>query len=1393
MLSFTGERIVPQADNCEPHFALKMYQEHIARYLFASQICAGKRVLDVGCGVGYGSHLLARSGAERVVAFDVSPETIDHARSFYAHPNLSFEVQSADSFHFDETFDVVTCFELIEHVDRQAEVLSRIGEALTPDGCLVISTPRPLGEKRSRFHTKELSPFEFLHLIESRFPYNAVFFENNHFSSLIDSGEPKEISRIHAIHRQFSLEQSDYMIVVASMSPVDPSRFRGQLVLNNDVYVLNLERDVAILHRSEETLVQESSAASRANEDLTVHLAAALSKVADLQSSQEKGQESLPALKARVDELLKENAVIFQENAALRDQNLAHERARTEFSSRLEAAERERQTLSERQRRTDLEREQTAAEQQRAVKETHEEAQRLRNQIAAQEHTQALDRAQIAELQERISAGESELAAKQNRIETLEDLLANGSDSLARLSGALAAAEEKILQMTADAAAATQARDELSSELEAAHQRVSEMQNLLEEWELRSHRQEARLHNLKAALATSAWAAAERDGRHSHELAVRVRTAAEGEAAVREYVASVHATLGQVRLALVEEHQKVAACREQLRTVLESRSWQMTSVLRSLTGGNSAEDNLAVIAPLQLDTLRIAPPASFDERGYLAANPDVAGAVEAGAFTCGFEHWLQYGAIEVQEGRRRDHRPARSSELQPAGYLQKGSLPFRAAFDVVYIIGCHDGESKRYRVHNLIDFLTSAGHTAAAFSEEDIPDLIQSEIHFQTLVIFRSAYHAGIGRLIEYARLRGAQTVFDVDDLIFEPENIQYVRVLSTFSPQQVAQYRGDIVRYREVLNAVDVVTCTTAYLAQRVEAAGARAYVIPNSINTQQMQAAEQLLINRRRNPQQVRIGYFSGSNTHQVDFRSCEKALLEIMDRHPQCRFVLVGILDLGPEWDRFADRIERHPILPATEMLNVLGGIDINLAPLEIGNPYCESKSQLKIFEAGLVEVPTIASSITSYNEAIHHEVDGFLASTEQEWIDAMQALVSSPELRRQMGAFARERALAQFGPAAVTRAAVAAYNLNAPLAAAKPPVEAPATGTKDRRLKISWIIPGLIIGGGGHRNILRAAYHLEQFGHELELYFTNTDLDSHQLKQTVNEHFYPLECPMHRYDGTINATDVLFATHWSTVDVALKARHAAGEVMYFVQDFEPLFAPMGTEYILAENTYRQGLYCITSGPWCEHLLRRDYNVEADHFALPVDSDIYHPYQRTKTETNILFFAKPEMPRRCYELGIMALEHVHHRRPDVEIQLFGSGSLKNHHFPFPVTIRSVLPTITDLARMYSNADAGIVFSTTNPSLVPYEMMSCGLPVVDLGREGNEVNYGGRLDIALLADPAPDVMAHQICDLLADKTEAASRSRKGLEFVKAFPSELQMARRVEELILRRVALKAI
>jgi glycosyltransferase involved in cell wall biosynthesis len=330
--------------------------------------------------------------------------------------------------------------------------------------------------------------------------------------------------------------------------------------------------------------------------------------------------------------------------------------------------------------------------------------------------------------------------------------------------------------------------------------------------------------------------------------------------------------------------------------------------------------------------------------------------------------------------------------------------------------------------------------------------------------------------------------------------------------------------------------------------------------------------------------------------------------------------------------------------------------------------------------------------------------------------------------------------------------------------------------------------LILGGGGHRNILRAAHFLQQFGHDVALYFTMDDgRDAEEFRSLVREHFYPFEGDVFVYDGFGRGDDVVFATHWTTVNPALAMQPVATKVMYFVQDFEPSFAPMSTEYVLAENTYRKGLYAITSGIWCERVLRRDFGMEADHFRFPVDRQIYYPRPEIRRENRIIFFAKPEMPRRCFELGVEALRILNRKRPEVEIVFFGSSKARGL-VDFPVTFRDVLPGIGDLADLYASARLGVVFSTTNPSLVPYEMMACGLPVVDLARAGNEANYGDRLDIAFLANPEPEVMAEEIARLMADEGDLAARSRNGLAFVADFPTEMEMAKRVESLILARV-----
>jgi len=258
-LVFTGERIVPQADNCEPNFASRMYQEHIARYLFASQITANKSVLDIGCGVGYGSQRLGELGAASVHAFDLSEDAIRHARIHYSHPNVHFEVANAESFAANRKFDVAVCFELIEHVRNPRAVMKNIKKALGDDGILVMSTPRALEEKRTHFHEHEFGLEEYEALIREFFSNVDMYVENNHFASLVTRDAPSDLRRIVSLKDQFGPAMADVFIAVASSSGRLPS-MEPALALDNDAYVTMLERDVQILHKAERDLSEKVDA-----------------------------------------------------------------------------------------------------------------------------------------------------------------------------------------------------------------------------------------------------------------------------------------------------------------------------------------------------------------------------------------------------------------------------------------------------------------------------------------------------------------------------------------------------------------------------------------------------------------------------------------------------------------------------------------------------------------------------------------------------------------------------------------------------------------------------------------------------------------------------------------------------------------------------------------------------------------------------------------------------------------------------------------------------------------------------------------------------------------------------------------------------------------------------
>src|SRR2546421_405241 len=162
------------------------YAEHIQRYQFALEYCRGKRVLDAGCGTGYGSHFLASNGATSVLAVDISREALNEADHNYRLKNLRYQIRNVESLceepSLREQFDVVVNFENLEHLQRPSQLVEGAAATLKRGGTFITSTPNGAISERGAngtllniFHVKEFTQEELTALLSPHFETLSMF------------------------------------------------------------------------------------------------------------------------------------------------------------------------------------------------------------------------------------------------------------------------------------------------------------------------------------------------------------------------------------------------------------------------------------------------------------------------------------------------------------------------------------------------------------------------------------------------------------------------------------------------------------------------------------------------------------------------------------------------------------------------------------------------------------------------------------------------------------------------------------------------------------------------------------------------------------------------------------------------------------------------------------------------------------------------------------------------------------------------------------------------------------------------------------------------------------------------------------------------------------------
>ena len=330
----------------------------------------------------------------------------------------------------------------------------------------------------------------------------------------------------------------------------------------------------------------------------------------------------------------------------------------------------------------------------------------------------------------------------------------------------------------------------------------------------------------------------------------------------------------------------------------------------------------------------------------------------------------------------------------------------------------------------------------------------------------------------------------------------------------------------------------------------------------------------------------------------------------------------------------------------------------------------------------------------------------------------------------------------------------------------------TGDADAAgLHVAWVIPPFIKGGGGHMIIFRMIKELERRGHSCSIWLHDPERLEYSgeagLRRRIKEHYVDLAAPVHSGFDNWSGADLTMATSWQTVYPAMLLEHC-GERGYLVLDHEPEFYPSSSRGVFAEQTYRLGLECLAGSPWLADLLRTRYGAAATPFKFGVESGEYHEDATNRRNDTVVYYARNFTERRAVELGLLALAEVVRRRPGTNVVLFGT----HHRLSTEFAHEHVGVLGSDaLRRLYSEATVGLSTSLTNYSLIPSEMMACGLPVVELAGRSCESIFGADGETIVLAEDDPSSIADAVIALLDDPDRRAGLSAAGLKFVDEHP----------------------
>ena len=618
--------------------------------------------------------------------------------------------------------------------------------------------------------------------------------------------------------------------------------------------------------------------------------------------------------------------------------------------------------------------------------------------------------------------------------------------------------------------------------------------------------------------------------------------------------------------------------------------------------------------------------------------------------------------------------------------------------DVLFVSGCNPNlvsDSYVYRILHQIEQLNAANLESSEIFYLNLNPLMVCD--FRIIIFFKCPWTKEVEEAITLAKYLNKKVLFDIDDLSFDVKYTDNNTYAQELSPYETIFNDKNVIQMRKTLSFCGGAITTTEIIANELKNYVPEVFINHNVASEEMWKLSENALEikSKIKNLSEIIIGYFSDNISHNSNIKIIVPYLIKILLEFRNVKLLFLGEQDLPNDLKDFSSQIIIKKFNDKKQLPELIAGMDINIVPLK-NCLFNEAKSENEWFEAALVKVPTIASNIGGFKQAILHGKTGLLCKNPEEWYNAMKSLITDGSLRQKIASNAYEVCKEQYNTLS-TGSKLANY----------------INSISNRH--IGFVLPSLIISGGIYV-VLEHASFLQDSGWDVDFLIPETNINFIEFK---GHKFNAINLAISMISAQY---DLLVATLYTTLFIVLNYSKVKRR-LYLVQGYETDFFSYGDiERGIAEKTYSNpfGLEYITISKWCDTWLKNKYKQKPFFVPNGIDLNLFKEHKRelNKTRIRILIEGNSLSLKKNVDEGFKIVEKLDKNKYEIWYMSY-QGKPKNWY-----RVDKFLSKIPyeKVGNIYEQCDIIIKSSYFESfSYPPLEMMATGGYCIVVPNDGN------------------------------------------------------------------------